>query len=68
MGKKDEISEKEFVEKATSDSDYDQVQEKEMLRMLYGGLSNLNYQGTTSNVLLQESFVLGREADSKLAQ
>ena len=36
MGKKEEIGEKEFVDKATSDSDYDQVQAKEMLRMLYG--------------------------------
>ena len=36
MGKKEEISDEEFVDKATSDSDYDQVQAKEMLRMLYG--------------------------------
>jgi len=36
IGKKEEISDKDFVEKATSDTDYDQVQAKEMLRMLYG--------------------------------
>lgn len=35
VGKKQEISDKEFIDKATSNTDCDQAQAKEMLRMLY---------------------------------
>lgn len=35
IGKKEEISEKEFIDKVTTDTKYDQTQAKEMLRMLY---------------------------------
>ena len=48
-GKKEEISDKEFVEKASSESDYDQVQAKEMLKMLYSDyriVINREHSGT----------------------
>jgi hypothetical protein len=35
LGKKEEIREKESIDKVTSDAKYDQTQSKEMLRMLY---------------------------------
>lgn len=35
-GKKEEVSDKDFISKTTSETDYDQAQAKEMLRMLYG--------------------------------